>query len=71
MDRQPTSPGADPSLDRKAAAAKAEDPFGGLESLEAEMARLLGREKQKLIAVSRFFQWTAERAGPERGYSSR
>ena len=25
--------------------AKADDPFAGLESLEAEMARLLGREK--------------------------
>jgi flagellar protein FliO/FliZ len=45
MDRRPPSPGADPSIIEKPAPAKAEDPFGGLESLEAEMARLLGREK--------------------------
>ncbi len=45
MDRRPPSPGADPSMIEKPAPAKAEDPFGGLESLEAEMARLLGREK--------------------------
>ncbi len=44
-DRHPASPGADPSIIEKPAPAKAEDPFGGLESLEAEMARLLGREK--------------------------
>ena len=44
-DRQPTAPAADPSLIEKPPL-KAEDPFGGLESLEAEMARLLGREKQ-------------------------
>jgi flagellar protein FliO/FliZ len=45
MDRHATSPGADPSIIEKPAPAKAQDPFGGLESLEAEMARLLGREK--------------------------
>jgi hypothetical protein len=45
MGRRPTTPGADPSIIEKPAPAKAEDPFGGLESLEAEMARLLGREK--------------------------
>ena len=45
VDRQPTPPGADPSLIEKPPP-KAQDPFGGLESLEAEMARLLGREKQ-------------------------
>ncbi len=45
MDCQPTAPGADPPLVEKPPP-KAEDPFGGLESLEAEMARLLGREKQ-------------------------
>jgi flagellar protein FliO/FliZ len=44
-DRQATAARADPSLIEKPPA-KAEDPFGGLESLEAEMARLLGREKQ-------------------------
>ena len=44
-DRQPAALGADPSLIEKPPV-KAEDPFGGLESLEAEMARLLGREKQ-------------------------
>ena len=45
MDRRPVPTGVDPSIIEKPAPAKAEDPFGGLESLEAEMSRLLGREK--------------------------
>jgi len=46
----PTPPAQPLGADQAASApartpAKAEDPFAGLESLEAEMARLLGREK--------------------------
>jgi len=43
---------ARPLADKSSAAssvkppAKVDDPFGDLDSLEAEMARLLGREKQ-------------------------
>jgi flagellar protein FliO/FliZ len=42
-DRRPAAPVANGSSSDKPAP-KTEDPFGGLESLEAEMARLLGRE---------------------------
>ena len=44
-DRRPAAVPASepPSVDK--AVPKPVDPFGGLESLEAEMARLLGREK--------------------------
>ena len=43
LDRRPAVPVANsPSAEKPAP--KTEDPFGGLESLEAEMARLLGRE---------------------------
>jgi hypothetical protein len=43
LDRRPAAPVANsPSAEKPAP--KTEDPFGGLESLEAEMARLLGRE---------------------------
>jgi hypothetical protein len=42
-DRRPAAPVASGSSADKPAP-KTEDPFGGLESLEAEMARLLGRE---------------------------
>jgi hypothetical protein len=43
LDRRPAAPVAHSSSAEKPAP-KTEDPFGGLESLEAEMARLLGRE---------------------------
>jgi hypothetical protein len=43
LDRRPAAAVANsPSAEKLAP--KTEDPFGGLESLEAEMARLLGRE---------------------------
>ena len=42
-DRRPSAPVSDASSVEKSAP-KTDDPFSGLESLEAEMARLLGRE---------------------------
>ena len=43
LDRRPAAPVANSSSAEKPTP-KTDDPFGGLESLEAEMARLLGRE---------------------------
>jgi len=43
LDRRPAASVANSSSAEKPAP-KTDDPFGGLESLEAEMARLLGRE---------------------------
>jgi hypothetical protein len=41
---QPPAPVADAVPPADKSAPQSEDPFGGLESLEAEMARLLGRD---------------------------